>query len=94
MPDNSNRRDEAKDSREFSDVGQNLYRPDGTGKLKLRKEVLKHPGEKHILRLRQYLTWIEGELEQSNNEQALIYLEQMEPWIYQLKGTITDALGK
>lgn len=86
------REKEAKSSAEFSDVGHNLYRPDGSGTLKMRKEVILHPGEKHIRRIRQYLTWIEGALESADNEQALIYLEQMEPWLYQLKGAITDAL--
>lgn len=92
----ADRRDEGANlSSEFSEVGQRQYRldSDGSGKYRMRNEFIKNKAEPIIAHIRQHLTWIEGEIEAGDFDQAQQYQRQLEPWFYQLKAVIEEQKG-
>lgn len=63
-------------------IGHNEYRPasDNPAELKLKAEFFRTDAERHIREVRQYLTWIEGEAQVEDWDQALKYwLHMQEP---------------
>lgn len=85
-PETPDRRGQTEKIGEFSEMGSNRYRYDEeSGRYRFREQFVKHPAEVNIAHIRQHLALIEGRVELGNLKGAKKYLEQMEPWIYQLK---------
>ena len=67
-------------------VGNNQYRKSAVdGKMRLQKEFFRSEAEKSIAFIRQHLTWIEGEVQEEDCEQALAYHEGMLPYLEDLR---------
>lgn len=67
-------------------IGRNQYRKSAIdGKERLQREFIRSEIEKQIAFIRQHLTWIEGETQEEEWEQALICHEGMLPHLKALR---------